>query len=1017
MSDASNSRSGRGKKRRRHEGNGFEAWGGYMQAKIQKLQEQCQKDQRQKSSNIFSGVSIFVNGYIKPTSAELKQLVLEHGGQYHHYYSRTLVSHIVASNLPNSKVAQLTDEKVMRPDWITDSISAGKLLPYQDYLLYPTHSHSQPHLAFMKHTTAAPSSEQSETIGSDHEQTRSTATTENVSHHMGLRNHPHLQGKPVAVTHSSGKGANRNRRGTDIEYERVYWQKKRESVKGRGKNKMQPRHTQVCVRVEEDAGEGEDVDFEAGQTEDTSRPAVSKEGEFFSMAEIASCSYEARQAGVKNGMLMGAARELCPALVPIPYDFDAYREVSQALYDTVASYTHDIEAVSCDEMLIDCTDVLVDTSATPLQFASLLRQEIREKTQCNASAGIAVNILLAKLSTRKAKPNGQFHLLSEDVAEFIQDKSISDLPGVGRTTTCQLHAMNVHTCAQLQQVAMATLQKEFGPKTGQLLSRLCRGEDDRCVTAEKERKSVSAEINYGIRFSQMSEVEKFLEELAGEVHNRLVKVDRKGKQITVKLKIRRQDAPRETAKFLGHGVCDNLAKSVTLPVATQDVRVIAKECITLVKAMHITPSDFRGMGIQVSRLEVPSAGQQNNRTLLSFVTPVTRKNICHITTSVTTTTTSMQQKLGPVLPPLPKLPDLSSPPAKHMHLSMQQCSYEVNNDVVDLKVLAELPEDIQRQLQKAMTDRQCSKPTGGLVHRSHDSKQPGCSHWPSDQQDDSKDIAGEDRVVMGGERSSVDQRMSAHLSLNSQPIVALPSYSQLDPGCLAALPSDLREELEHAYDQERNKHSMAPAMSVTPDATGNVEEGKGRETEMSNRQRVHPLILEQVKSYNSPKKSPAKSPRRGTRAVRGGVGRGRQRASPKKLQYDRRQKTIEVVSPQKTVEEIEDVNKNVDKEIFPSEAVNLCGAVDISDVKLLLSQWLQSSHSPVESDVEWIAAYLARLVNDLNLEMVVMVMNYLHRQVMKKESHQWLTSYQTLSDHVQAVVCSRYGGMLKLQVT
>ena len=42
---------------------------------------------------------------------------------------------------------------------------------------------------------------------------------------------------------------------------------------------------------------------------------------------------------------------------------------------------------------------------------------------------LAVNILLAKLSTRKAKPNGQFHLLSEDVAEFIQDKSISDLPG------------------------------------------------------------------------------------------------------------------------------------------------------------------------------------------------------------------------------------------------------------------------------------------------------------------------------------------------------------------------------------------------------------------------------------------------------------------------------------------------------------------------------------------------------------------------------------------------------------
>jgi len=43
-------------------------------------------------------------------------------------------------------------------------------------------------------------------------------------------------------------------------------------------------------------------------------------------------------------------------------------------------------------------------------------------------------------------------------------------------------------------------------------------------------------------------------------------------------------------------VCDNLAKSVTLPVATQEVRVIAKQCITLVRGMRITPSDFRGVG-------------------------------------------------------------------------------------------------------------------------------------------------------------------------------------------------------------------------------------------------------------------------------------------------------------------------------------------------------------------------------------------------------------------------------------
>ena len=33
-----------------------------------------------------------------------------------------------------------------------------------------------------------------------------------------------------------------------------------------------------------------------------------------SMSEIASCSYEARAKGVKNGMFMGSALKLCPVL-------------------------------------------------------------------------------------------------------------------------------------------------------------------------------------------------------------------------------------------------------------------------------------------------------------------------------------------------------------------------------------------------------------------------------------------------------------------------------------------------------------------------------------------------------------------------------------------------------------------------------------------------------------------------------------------------------------------------------
>ncbi len=93
---------------------------------------------------------------------------------------------------------------------------------------------------------------------------------------------------------------------------------------------------------------------------------------------------------------------------------------------------------------------------------------------------------------------------------------------------------------------------------------------------------------------------------------------------------------------------------------------------------------------------------------------------------------------------------------------------------MDVGVFAELPEDIQKQLQHAMTERQRKKHPGGSVHhdRGQPSGQPGCSHWPSVRQDDRDGTA-----ATGGERSS--QKTSADLRLNPQPIVALPSYSQV----------------------------------------------------------------------------------------------------------------------------------------------------------------------------------------------------------------------------------------------
>lgn len=117
--------------------------GGYMAAKISKLENQYLNEQfdevqeEEKLSNIFSNVTIFVNGYTNPTAEELKRTMLAHGGIYHHYHNSRTTTHIIASNLCDAKIKKLKgDEKFVKPEWIVDSVKANSLLDVKPYLLY-----------------------------------------------------------------------------------------------------------------------------------------------------------------------------------------------------------------------------------------------------------------------------------------------------------------------------------------------------------------------------------------------------------------------------------------------------------------------------------------------------------------------------------------------------------------------------------------------------------------------------------------------------------------------------------------------------------------------------------------------------------------------------------------------------------------------------------------------------------------------------------------------------------------
>lgn len=127
---------------------------------------------------------------------------------------------------------------------------------------------------------------------------------------VGLRTRPKLKGLPIAVTHSKGRNANnlQNIDGVNRKKEMELYMKRHD--------------------------EKYHVDHGDEKEEEPVKP-IRLIDNTVSLSEIASCSYEARKTGIKNGMFVGQALKLCPQLQTIPYDFDAYKEVAHILYDTI----------------------------------------------------------------------------------------------------------------------------------------------------------------------------------------------------------------------------------------------------------------------------------------------------------------------------------------------------------------------------------------------------------------------------------------------------------------------------------------------------------------------------------------------------------------------------------------------------------------------------------------------------------------------------------------------------------
>ncbi|RPA79333.1 DNA repair protein [Ascobolus immersus RN42] len=435
-------------------------------------------------------------------------------------------------------------------------------------------------------------------------------------------------------------------------------------------------------------------------------------------SEIASCNYKARSFKVHNGMWMREAKMLCPELVVLPYDFEAYEEASKKFYNVLIGVKADrIQSVSIDEALLDVSSLCIspDTrepasdSTIEREFekadsiATAIRDRIRELTGCEVSVGIGGNILIARIALRRAKPSGQYHIRPIEVAGALENLKVVDLPTVGRALTTKLLSdLNVETVGDLRSKSKETLVRVLGPKTGEKMYEYSRGINREVVGELSVRQSVSVNINWGIRFENMDQVETFLRQLSEELSRRLEKQKKVGKALTLTIMTRAADAPVITPKFLGCGKCDTISKSVSLDSATFNAGKIYDKTIFMFRQNRIRPTELRGFALQMTALseytkgfkEVPSAQQQTlsfaKKTSSSSGAGSNRTEPPKVTKATSSSQEAQQKKLQPNIPPV----DLSQVDPTFLE--------ELNNMPSELRdeILADLAQQQQQQRQQ-----------------------------------------------------------------------------------------------------------------------------------------------------------------------------------------------------------------------------------------------------------------------------------------------------------------------------
>jgi DNA polymerase IV len=306
-------------------------------------------------------------------------------------------------------------------------------------------------------------------------------------------------------------------------------------------------------------------------------------------AVVTTASYEARRFGVGSAMPASRARRLCPDAIVVPPDFAYYREASSQVMAIVRSHVENVEVVGLDEAYLEL-------SGLPAPRASMRRvvREIEEVTGLGCSVGIGPSKLVAKVASDAEKPRGFVVLTAEQARARFGGSPPGLVPGIGPKTAERLRAIGISTLSELAATPAEALRTRFGPRYGIELQRRARFEDDAPVSEQRKVVSESRETTFDYDITDRNELESILNGLTERLCETLVKQERRGRTIGIKVRL---------ADFSTH------TRARTLPAAVNAPDRVGAVALELLRRFD-PQRPVRLLGVRVAGLErAPEAGE------------------------------------------------------------------------------------------------------------------------------------------------------------------------------------------------------------------------------------------------------------------------------------------------------------------------------------------------------------------------------------------------------------------------